>query len=326
MSNIQSPNLVNVSHSHHEQGGLQRHAWLVMCGLCMGAADVVPGVSGGTMAFVLGIYEEWLQAIRAVNMTFLSRVLRLQWRAALEDFPWRFLVALGSGIGVAIFSLAKGLSWALQQYPTLVWGFFFGLVLASVVVVYKRVSSWTLRLILITVVAAAGSYGLVGLTPAVTPTTSWFLFLCGVIAICAMVLPGISGAFMLVLLGKYQYVLTAVEQRDLLPLLIVAGGGVIGLATMARVLLWAFRHYHDVMIAALTGLMLGSLRKVWPWKEVLMTMPGRHGDVIAVAERNMLPTSLTAEVGLVCLLGLVAFGLVVTLESVATWRASRRVA
>ncbi len=285
------------------------YVWIAARGFCMGAADVVPGVSGGTMAFILGIYDELLHAIHAVNLDLIRRLLSLRWREAFADFPWRFLLAVGLGIGLAIFTLAEGLSWALHHHPSLVWAFFFGLVLASVGVVCKRVRHWTPVTLALAALAAVGAYALVGMTPAQTPDDAWFLFLSGAIAICAMILPGISGAFILVLLGKYEYVLDAVVHGDVLTLSIVGAGCAVGLVSFVRLLRWLLAHYPDPTVAVLAGFMLGSLRKVWPWKETSPASAEVAGDTLDV-HLNVMPSALTPEVGLTLGLVLLGVGLV----------------
>lgn len=296
---------------------LKDYFWIAARGFCMGAADVVPGVSGGTMAFILGIYDELLQAIHAINLEFIRRLLTLRWREAFAHFPWRFLLALGLGIGAAIFSLARGLHWALEHHPSLVWAFFFGLVLASVIVVRKRVRRWRPTTITLAALAALGAYLLVGLTPTQTPDTPLFLFLSGAIAICAMILPGISGAFILVLLGKYQSVLDAVVRLDVLTLSLVAAGCVVGLLSFVRLLRWLLQHYHDPTVAVLAGFMLGSLRKVWPWKEILPAGVGLAGDANFAQELNVLPSAFSPEVGLALALLLLGIGLVWGIDHLA---------
>lgn len=299
---------------------LKDHIWLTARGFCMGAADIVPGVSGGTVAFILGIYEELLDAIHAVNLSFVCRLLTLRWREAFAHFPWRFLLALGLGIGAAIFTLAEGLTWALDHRPSLVWAFFFGMVLASVAAVRKRVRRWTLAALALAVLAAVAAYVLVGLTPTQTPDAPWFLFLSGAIAICAMILPGISGAFILVLLGKYQDVLEAVVRGDLMTLSIVAAGCAVGLLSFARLLRWLFQRYHDLTVTLLTGIMLGSLRKVWPWKENVVASPGVGRESILIQPLNVLPTTITLEVGLSIGLMLLGIGLVSAVDHLAARR------
>ncbi|RME60148.1 MAG: DUF368 domain-containing protein [Caldilineae bacterium] len=278
----------------------------------MGSADVVPGVSGGTMAFILGIYEELILSIRSVaRPPFWRALLRLRIGEALRAINAGFLISVALGIGLAILTLARGLEWMLVNKPVLLWSFFFGLVLASVVTVSKRVKRWTPPLFGALLAGAVGAYFLVGAVPVQTPETWWFLFLSGALAICAMILPGISGAFILVLLGKYQFVLSAVNQRDILSLGIVGLGAAVGIVTFAQVLGWLFRRHHDLTVALLTGLMLGSLRKIWPWKETLDFITDRHGEIIPTVQRNVLPAGFTGEVALA--LGLTAVGFVAVL-------------
>jgi putative membrane protein len=305
---------------------LRQYVGVAARGFCMGAADVVPGVSGGTMAFILGIYEELLHAIHTINLDFVRRLLSLRWREALAHIPWRFMLALGLGIGAAILALARSISWALEHHPSLVWAFFFGLVLASIVTVRKRVRRWTLPVILSAALAALGAYALVGLTPAKTPDAPWFLFLSGALAICAMILPGISGAFILVLLGKYHTVLDAVVTRDVVTLAIVAAGCVVGLLSFARLLRWLFQHYHDLVVAMLLGLMLGSLRKVWPWKETQTALADSGGtENVLQGFNNVLPADLTPETLLAVSLMLLGFGLIIGMERLNARQTSRAV-
>ncbi|MDY7038595.1 MAG: DUF368 domain-containing protein [Thermodesulfobacteriota bacterium] len=265
-------------------------------GFCMGSADVVPGVSGGTMAFILGIYEELIHAIRSFDLTFFRLLLSFKIREAADYAAWQFLVSVGLGILMAIFSLAKILSWLLENQPVLIWSFFFGLIIASIFTVSRRLSQWNLFMALWMVLGAIGAYFLVGMVPVNTPDAPWFLFISGAIAICAMILPGISGAFILVLMGKYHYVLEAVNNRDLFTLFIVATGAVLGLTTFARFLGWLFKKHHDMTIAILCGLMIGSLRKVWPFKKTLQSMTDAHGNSITIAQANILPSQWNNEV------------------------------
>jgi len=187
-------------------------------GFCMGASDVVPGVSGGTMAFILGIYEELIDAIKSFDLKSLQFLVTLKFRSLLDRISWQFLLTVGIGIFTAIFTLSKLLSWLLQNRPVFIWSFFLGLILASMLSVSRRVETWRILTWLCLVGGTLGSYFLVGLVPVSTPNDYWFLFLCGAVAICAMILPGISGSYILVLLGKYQYVLDAVNHRDFLVL------------------------------------------------------------------------------------------------------------
>jgi putative membrane protein len=202
-----------------------------------------------------------------------------------------------------VFSLARVLDWLLINKPVLIWSFFFGLILGSVLTVSRRIERWDVSSWLSLMAGMLGAYILVGLIPVSTPNDPWFLFLSGAVAICAMILPGISGSFILVLLGKYQYVLDAVNQRDFIVLLLVALGACAGITTFARLLSWLFRKRHDMTVALLTGLMLGSLRKVWPWKETLESINDLDGRVIPVVQGNILPAIWSTEVtAAICLM------------------------
>ncbi len=286
-------------------------------GFCMGAADVVPGVSGGTMAFILGIYEVLINAIRSFDLISLRLLVSGKIRDFMGHTHWRFLLALGCGILLAIFSLSKALSWMLHNQPVLIWSFFLGLILASVVTVSKRVRSWRPLTLCSLVAGLVGIYLLVGLVPAATPNALWFLFVSGALAICAMILPGISGSFILVLLGKYQYILEAVNERNLLVLFIVAAGACVGLAAFSRLLGWLLTKYHDYMVAFLTGLMLGSIRKVWPFKETLESIVGSGGKVVPIVQENILPTQWTGEVTFALGLAVLGFAIVLVLDRMA---------
>jgi putative membrane protein len=284
-------------------------------GVCMGAADVVPGVSGGTMAFILGIYEELISSVRAVaRPPFLRALFGLRIREAMDAVNAPFLVAVGAGILTAILSLAKVLTWLLNNHPVLLWSFFFGLVLASVHVVSGRIARWTPLLALALAVGTAGAYVFVGLVPVQTPEAPWFLFISGAVAICAMILPGVSGSFLLVLLGKYRFILDAVNARDIGTLFWFVLGIGVGIISFAQVLGWLFKRYHDPTVALLTGLMLGSLRKVWPWKIDIATMLDRHGRSVPTVQENVLPGAIGGEVVAAAALALIGFALVLALE------------
>lgn len=270
--------------------GAKDYVGLAARGVAMGAADVVPGVSGGTLAFILGIYEELIGALRMfAQPQFLRAVARLRLREAARLVRLDFLIAIGSGIVLAILTLAKAIEWLLANQPVLVWSFFLGLILASVVTVAKRVKRWSLSLIVALLAGALFAWILVGLVPVETPNAGWFFFLSGAIAICAMILPGISGAFILVLLGKYQQVLSAVNERDITTVAYVVAGAAVGIVSFAQVLGWLFRRFHDITVAVLTGFMVGSLRKVWPWKHDLKWIIGKDGERLVTEQANVLP-------------------------------------
>ncbi len=236
-------------------------------GACMGAADLVPGVSGGTMALILGIYGPLVGSIRALTQrTFWHDLFRLRLQAAFQTIHGPFLVALGVGILSSLVVLAGPVAFALQEYPVYIWSFFFGLVLASTALVSQRVTVWNWRSALVGLGAAGAAFWLVGLAPAQTPETWWFILIAGALALCAMILPGVSGSYVLVLLGKYQYLLEALNQRDFVVLLLFVCGGAFGLLSCARGLTWLLRRHMDATMAVLSGLLLGSLRRLWPWQ------------------------------------------------------------
>lgn len=280
-------------------------------GFAMGSADVVPGVSGGTMAFILGIYDELLDAINSVDAVFLRRIFTLKWKEAFAEFPWKFLLALALGIGAAILTLANALHWALENHPVYIWSFFFGLIIASIVAVRTRVKTWSVVNIVALLASAVGAFILVGLTPSETPHTPLLLFLSGAIAICAMILPGISGAFILVLLGKYSFVLGAVKNFDFLTIALVGLGAVTGLLAFVRLLRWMLRTNHDLVVSILIGFMVGSLRKVWPWK-ILEPISETF-----IKETNFIPSAFGGEVFVAILLMALGVALVLVMEYLA---------
>ena len=236
-------------------------------GFLMGICEIIPGVSGGTMAFILGIYEELIQSIRDVTSPgFIQAVLKFRVKEVFEILNWRFLITLGVGMIIAIFSLAEFIGRTLETQPGLIWSFFFGLVLASIILVTRRVSIWSPMLIGLFFVVAVAVFFIFGGSGAQTPDTWWAFILSGAIAICAFILPGISGSFVLVLLGKYDAVLDAVRAFDILTVGLVGIGAIVGLVTFARVVGWLFERYHDIVVTVLAGLMLGSLRVIWPFK------------------------------------------------------------
>ncbi|HEY86025.1 MAG TPA: DUF368 domain-containing protein [Chloroflexi bacterium] len=303
------------------QRNFKAYLGVVLRGFFMGASDVVPGVSGGTMALILGIYEELIRSIKAIDFTVIKLLLSFKIKEALDIAPWKFLLSVFAGILLAIFSLAQAIEWTLENQPVLIWSFFFGLVLASVLMVSKRIKKWSAGTMATIAAATLAAYIIVGMVPTQTPNALWFVFLSGAIAICAMILPGISGSFILVLLGKYEYILGAVNNRDFVTLIVFALGAGIGIISFARFLSWLFDRYHDLTVAMLIGLMLGSLRKIWPWKETLSTMLDRHGQLIPIEQINILPPVFTTEVALAIGLAIFGFAIVFALESAASRKA-----
>ena len=279
------------------------YALLMLKGLGMGAADVVPGVSGGTIAFIVGIYDELIDSIKSINMQSLKLLFTGKLRAFWKAINGNFLFFLVAGIAISVFSLAKLITFLLETEPVLVWSFFFGLVLASTWFVSKDIKEWNWKTVPSFLAGAVIAYYITVATPAETPTHLLFIFLCGAIAICAMILPGISGSFILVLLGKYFYIMEAVKTLDFVVLGVFALGCLLGITSFSRLLSYALKHLRNITLAVLSGFMLGSLNKVWPWKVV------ENGT-----EQNVLPQTEVAE-GIALML--VGFFLVYVLEKVS---------
>ncbi|TCI91888.1 DUF368 domain-containing protein [Tenacibaculum sp. M341] len=293
---------------------------LTLKGMAMGAADVVPGVSGGTIAFISGIYEELLQSISNINLSLLKTLKKDGFKKAWEQLNGNFLLALFSGIFISIISLAKVISWLLVKHPILLWSFFFGLVLASVIYVAKQITKWNILTMFLVLIATTLAYIITTLPPLVSENSSnLFLFLAGAIAICAMILPGISGSFILVLLGAYKPILAAVSNRNFVVIITVALGSLFGLLSFSRILKWLFANYKNYTLATLTGFIIGSLNKIWPWKKVLRYRTNSHGEQVPFNELSVSPFSYEGEPYLMyaILLMIVGFALILLLEKLA---------
>ena len=293
---------------------------LAVKGMCMGAADTVPGVSGGTIALITGIYEDLLAAVKSVNSKVLTRLAVLDIKTALAELHIRFLLSLFLGIGVAVVTLARIMNHLLHHHPQLTWSLFFGLIAASIWVVGRKIDRWAAGTVITFLIGAAAAFQIVNLVPATTPETLWFIFLSGFIAICAMILPGLSGAFILLILGKYEFI-TATLKNPFDPvntgiiLVFVAGCG-LGLAGFSRILKYLLDAYHNLTLAFLTGLMVGSMRKIWPWKETLEAkMIG--GELRVLREKNVLPEALNTDLLFAAGLMLIGFIFVIGLEKLS---------
>jgi putative membrane protein len=269
-------------------GTMKKYFLLYGKGLAMGAADVVPGVSGGTVAFITGIYDELLRSIASIPaaalMLLRGRIVDA-WRAANATF----LLVLLLGILTSVLSLARLITYLLAEQPIPVWSFFFGLILVSAHLVAREIQRWNWSRGLSFVLGAAFAYWITVASPVQLGSDPFSLFLAGAIAICAMILPGISGSFILVLLGLYAVVLGAVKSFDLLLLAVFASGCLVGLICFASLLRWLLVRWRDLSLAFLTGLMLGSLNKIWPWKQTLTWRTDRHGEQLPLLQANLLP-------------------------------------
>ncbi len=282
-------------------------------GIAMGAADVVPGVSGGTMAFILGIYEELLGTIKQFNVTWIKLLLGFKIKQALEHVNWKFLVSLGAGLAISILSLARLVTWLYEHHQSNLFAFFFGLIVASIVVISTHVR-WNIKTIVSLVIGTIIAYLIVRLVPVNMPKDPLTIFLCGAVAIMAMILPGISGSFILLILGQYHYVMSAVKGLDILTLLPFIAGCATGLLGFARVLSWLLDKFHQVMVSFLIGFMVGSLWKIWPFRNVLETMETSHGELVPVRESIYLPgADLNAWLAPLAL-AIIGFGIVYAMD------------
>lgn len=261
----------------------------------MGAANVIPGVSGGTIAFITGIYERLITALKNFDGETIRMVLKGKFGDAVKRVDLMFLVALGVGSVVSIATLARFLSWGFDEHPLLVWAFFFGLIAASIPLVGKMVTKWSPGVIALAVLGCAIAVSLAFLKPAQENTNPIYLAFCGVVAICSMIIPGLSGSFVLVLMGNYQLImldsvgaLSSLDFGTALPVLIPVGlGAVVGLITLARVLNWLFKNYHNQAIALITGFILGSLAIIWPWKDTLYTTNAEGLILVKTEDRSL---------------------------------------
>jgi putative membrane protein len=293
---------------------LKKAAMLLLKGLCMGSADVIPGVSGGTIALITGIYEDLIQALKSFDGTMVKKVLTLDLSGALAGVHLRFLLCLLSGIGIAIFSFARLMNYLLSHYPVYTWSLFFGLIAASILVVGRQVATWSgaagISLIAGTVLAAF----IVNLIPMSTPDALWFIFLCGIGAICAMILPGISGAFILLILGKYEFITGTLKDpfapQQLMIISVFCLGCLIGLLSFSRLLNHLLKNFRSLTLAFLTGLMAGSIQKIWPWKEIIQAQIVRE-KLTVLWGANKMPEMLNSEV--LIALGLAGMGFVAAL-------------
>ena len=301
---------------------IKDYSVLTLKGMAMGAADVIPGVSGGTIAFITGIYEELINSIKSINLTAFQLFFTGKFAEFWKAINGTFLVSVVLGIGISIFSLAKGMKFLLDHYPILVWSFFFGLIVASAIYVARSIKKWNAGTVISGIAGIIIAYYITIITPAEANTTYWFIFISGAIAICAMILPGISGSFILVLMGMYKFILEAVGNLQITILLTFLVGAALGIIAFSHVLSWMLRKYHNLTIAMLAGFMVGSLNKVWPWKEVTKTFTDRHGEIKPLVEENILPATFEQITGKeawlagAILLAIVGFVLIFIMEGI----------
>ena len=278
-------------------------------GIAMGAADVVPGVSGGTIAFISGIYEELIESIDKIDLGVFKVWKEFGFKVAWKSINGNFLLALFSGIAISILSLAKLIKWLLHNEPIVLWSFFFGLVLASILYIAKQINGWSAKIIVAIIATSILSYLITLAEPFASPDSPFYLLFCGFIAIIAMILPGVSGAFILLILGAYQTAIDTINNlRDglltgnmdmfkdaLLKFALLAVGAIIGLKVFSKALNWMFKHQKNLTLAILTGFMIGSLNKIWPWKEVLKTRINSEGEEVTLLDKSILPSTYDGD-------------------------------
>ncbi|MCK0114645.1 DUF368 domain-containing protein [Gelidibacter sp. F63206] len=266
------------------QRRLSDYLFISLKGVAMGAADAVPGVSGGTIAFISGIYEELITTISGVNLSLLTTLRKSGFSAFWKQLNGNFLVALLTGILISFVSFMRLAKYLIEEHPILIWSFFFGLIVASIFFVGKQIKTWNLGTIVSLILGTLAAYYITTLSSMANNDSTLFLFFAGAIAICAMILPGISGSFILVILGAYKTLSDALHDFDFKRIAIFAVGALIGLLSFSRVLKWLFKHYKNTTLAVLTGFIFGSLNKIWPWKETMTVLEKSTGQIMPVSQ------------------------------------------
>ncbi|KPQ13536.1 MAG: putative membrane protein [Algoriphagus marincola HL-49] len=279
-------------------------------GMAMGAADIVPGVSGGSIALITGIYQQLLDSINSFNKENLSLLLKLELKGFFKSVNGKFLLSLVLGILTSAFSLSRLITYLMDEHPIPLWSFFCGLILVSAFWILKEIKRWHLGVVLAVILGTALAWWVTELPPTSSPDAIWFTFVAGAIAICAMILPGISGSFILLILGKYENIMTAISERDLFTLGVFAAGCVVGILSFSRVISWLLKKFYSTTIGLLSGFMLGSINKLWPWKVVTQYRTSSSGEQKPFLTENLWPSEYLDQVGLEPNLGLAIAGFV----------------
>ena len=303
----------------------KKYALTYFKGMAMGAADIVPGVSGGSIALIAGIYQELLDSINSFSIDNLKLLTRFEIKAFFKAVNGAFLLSLLLGILTSIFALSSVITYLMNNHPIPLWSFFTGLILVSAFLILKEIKRWHLGVILAVLVGAAIAWWVTNLPPTTTPNAIWFTFVSGSIAICAMILPGISGSFILLILGQYEPILEAVKDRNILKLAVFAAGCAVGILTFSRVVSWLLRKYHSVTIGLLSGFMLGSINELWPWKVVLSWRTSSSGEQKPFLDENVLPGEYLELVGREpqIMAAIAAFALGIVLVLAIEWLAAK---
>jgi len=292
---------------------------LLLKGFFMGIADLIPGVSGGTIAFITGIYETLLDAIASIDKEFFGYLLKFDLKNALAKIHLRFIIPVLFGIATAMISLARVMHYLMNEQPIPTWGMFFGLIAASIIVIWKQLENhFAPKNMFFIFMGAFIAYLTVSLIPVSTPDSYWFIYLCGIIGITTMILPGISGSFLLLILGKYEYITAALKnpfgEGAIALIAVFLCGTVTGLLGFSKILNYFMKHFRENTMAFLTGILIGSMKKVWPWKEVLESKVIR-GKLRVIRDTNILPETMGAETMISLALIVIGFIVVLTLEA-----------
>jgi len=302
---------------------------LYLKGVSMGVADVIPGVSGGTVAFITGIYEELINSIKSIDVDAFRLLLRFRIADFWKRINGSFLISVLAGIVTSLLSLSRLMTYLLEHHPIPVWSFFFGLILISSPLILRDIQKWNAGTVLSFIIGVVVAYVITVLSPTETPTNLFFIFLCGALAICAMILPGISGAFILLLIGKYEYMITALINFDLPVILVFVLGCFLGLVGFSHFLSWILTHFRFPTLALLAGFMIGSLNKVWPWKKVISWRLNHEGIQVPAFDASIWPGQYLDATGkdpllfYAILFAAVGIFLVVAIEKTAAYLKSK---
>ncbi|MFC5625385.1 DUF368 domain-containing protein [Algoriphagus winogradskyi] len=277
---------------------IKKYVLTYLKGMGMGAADIVPGVSGGSIALITGIYEELLNSINSVNGDSLKLLLKFEFNKFFQSINGAFLLSLLLGIMTSIFSLSKLITYLMAEHPIPLWSFFCGLILVSAFLILKDIKKWSIGVIIALIIGTVSAYFITDLPPTSSPDALWFTFVAGAIAICAMILPGISGSFLLLILGKYEPILNAVSERNFATLGVFALGCIVGLLSFSRVISWLLKYFYSITIGLLSGFMLGSINKLWPWKIVTAYRTSSSGEEKPFLTKNLFPSEYLDQTGL----------------------------
>lgn len=301
-------------------------------GACMGAADVIPGVSGGTIAFITGIYDQLIESINSINGTALKLFFSGKFKEFWKHINGSFLVSLFCGILVSVLSLAGLMQYLLEHHPIQTWAFFFGLIVASSIFILRGIQGWNMKSAMFPVLGVVLGIVVCTLSPTQTPDALWFIFLSGAIAICAMILPGISGSFILLILGKYKYIMGAITGlttgaavgESLVILCVFAVGAVCGILAFSRLLHWLLARFNKETLMVLAGFIIGSLVKVWPWSNMEAIVISQFPEIadMAAATQQAIPAEVLSDyipqvdmqIGSAVLFALIGFFLVTGIE------------